>query len=117
MAQAQNMPSFDSPAQAPQPHTMSYTQPQEQPQEQPQVQYEPQVEPTPSTTAEALPLDSIEDYIGRSVRVTERNGSNTDGFLIEVTDSLVIIEKRIGESSMEIEVSRTQIDTVHPIAQ
>jgi hypothetical protein len=113
MAQAQNMPSFDSPAPAPQPQTMSYTQPQEQP----QVQYEPQVEPTPSTTAEALPLDSIEDYIGRSVRVTERNGSNTDGFLIEVTDSLVIIEKRIGESSMEIEVSRTQIDTVHPIAQ
>jgi hypothetical protein len=59
--------------------------------------------------------DGIEGYIGEEVRVTERSGDNTDGFLISVTDDLLILEKRIIGGSVTIEMVRAEIDTVEPI--
>jgi len=100
MSQAQSAPNFDTPQQ------MSQPQPQAQPQPQPQP-----------TKQAAAPSGSIESYIGRTVRVTERDGAATDGFLIEVTDSILIIEKRLGGGSMEIEMSRADIASVEPIRQ
>ena len=49
------------------------------------------------------------------VRVTERDGSNTNGFLVSVSDDLLIIEKRIIGGSVTIEMSRASIETVEPI--
>jgi hypothetical protein len=93
MSQAQVAPSFEAPPQVAQPQPQAARQ-----------------EPAPKH-------GSLESYIGQTVRVTERDGSSTDGFLIEVTDSMLVVEKRFGESSMAIEVSRAEIDTVEPIRQ
>ena len=99
MSQAQAAPSFEISPQAAQPL--------------------PQPVPQPRAARQVPPPKhgSLESYLGQTVRVTERDGSNTDGFLIEVTDSMLVIEKRFGESSMEIEMSRAEIDTVEPIRQ
>ena len=52
--------------------------------------------------------EGVAAYIGEEVRVTERDGSNTDGFLIDVTDKMLIVEKRIvrGHTIVPIRIVR-----------
>ena len=84
----------------------------------PSFEATPQAPQPPATPqAQAPRPGGIEGYLGKEVRVTERDGSNTNGFLISVTDDLLILEKRIGASSVTIEMSRAEIDTVEPIRQ
>ena len=82
----------------------------------------PSFEATPQTRqrqvesgAQVYRREGIEGYIGEQVRVTERDGSNTNGFLVSVSDDLLIIEKRIIGGSVKIEMSRASIETVEPI--
>ena len=60
---------------------------------------------------------SVESYLGKEVRVTERDGYNTDGYLVKVTDDLLFVEKRIGHGSLTVEFSRARIARVEPIRQ
>jgi len=94
------------------------------------VSQAPSSTPTPAPSFNKTPLprdrrvksgaqvhrrEGIARYIGDEVRVTERDGSNTDGFLISVNEDLLILEKRILGGSMTVEFKRSRIDTVEPI--
>jgi len=58
---------------------------------------------------------SIESYVGERVRVTERDGSHLDGFLINVSDDMLILEKRVIGGSVTMELSRARLDSVELI--
>jgi hypothetical protein len=89
---------------------------------EPQPNFEPTLEPTPQTRQEQVKArtqvhrrEGVAAYIGEEVRVTDRNGSNTDGFLIDVTDKMLIVEKRVVGGSIQIEMARNRVDKVEPI--
>lgn len=94
--------------------TPTITAPQE-PSSPPMPSFETTPQPRVTRQTQEPRRDGIEGYIGEQVRVTERGGDNTDGFLISVTDDLLILEKRFIGGSVTIEMVRAEIDTVEPI--
>lgn len=75
-------------------------------------------EPAASVPSAAEPVrgKGIESLVGERVRVTERNGRANDGYLVDLTDDILFLEKRIGnDSSMTVEMRRSRIDSVTPI--
>jgi len=110
MARAQNSPGAD---------TFDTSVPTFVASQEPSLPSQPNFEPSrQAAQPPAVPQPKrggIEGYIGTEVRVTNHSGSNTDGFLIAVTDDLLILEKRFTGGSVSIEMSRAEIDTVQPI--
>jgi len=110
MAQAQSSPAVDVFS-----GTVPTFAPPEESSSPPSFETTPQ--PTRIRKTQVVRREGIEGYIGETVRVTDRSGSNTDGYLIEVTDELLILEKRVIGGTVTIEMTRAEIDTVEPIQQ
>ncbi len=75
-----------------------------------------QTGPQQRTITTTRPLTgTIQDFIGNKVRVTDRDGKETQGYLMEVTARSLVIEKRVTGGSVTFEMARRNVESVEPI--
>nr|NIM02031.1 hypothetical protein [Acidobacteriota bacterium]NIM62854.1 hypothetical protein [Acidobacteriota bacterium]NIO60484.1 hypothetical protein [Acidobacteriota bacterium]NIQ31590.1 hypothetical protein [Acidobacteriota bacterium]NIQ86840.1 hypothetical protein [Acidobacteriota bacterium] len=58
---------------------------------------------------------TIEDFIGTKVVITDHEGAETQGYLMEVTDKKLVVEKRVTGGSISFEMARRNVESVEPI--